>query len=585
MASSFHEDLTARLKSALPKDLRFTIHHVHSRPTTCDPIFSPPQGETPEQTHCESHFLSVSVDVTGLQTQAFAVEVLIYETESLTTLFISKADSTGYLHYLNIAKGTPSPIRTVISISLKLLVQTKRRSGVRLIVSLFARAQDQYLFPYSIENSKKHVLDDRGLIRWWCKIVDIILHECPGGIPPANESLKPVWENEQFISCGYLRVPGCDIHETKAFFPRRDSARLAPTPRWLPSDPLRALGKPATSPERCLIPRFPDDPKARFVIDLDDELEPNESQVEASPIKRPPGKWRSIRNLEEFWEMMAFRQECAAGRLVGFIWGVFTPVALVERPFSVLENGINEDHSDEANSTEDALLPTPASSQRQIDTLVDRPSKVINKSIEMDHSEEVKSAEDPPLPTPASSQAHDNTTAKDLPPIRSSSPQALVLSPLPSSQLQSPDSQQDTSTPSQEESSAHVMLDFNTKRTAAAIELTQPAYTRTIDMLRELDYGSQSLAAESTQKWVAAVAKEAGVHNWGIEIIGLKETPVSPPHTNGISEGTRSPLDLTSTGLKRKSEEDAGKAANGVEGVKILSAGLVRKKPKVRAQG
>src|SRR5208282_769802 len=69
-------------------------------------------------------------------------------------------------------------------------------------------------------------------------------------------------------------------------------------------------------PPRCLVPRFPDDPKSRFLDELDGELS-------ISQGKAVDGEWRSVKTLDQFWEMMAFRQECSAGRLVGFIWIVF----------------------------------------------------------------------------------------------------------------------------------------------------------------------------------------------------------------------------------------------------------------------
>ena len=67
-------------------------------------------------------------------------------------------------------------------------------------------------------------------------------------------------------------------------------------------------------PVRCLIPRLPDDPKTRFVIDLDNEVIDSDSQEVVS------NQWKSVKALDQFWDMMAFRQECSAGRLVGFLW-------------------------------------------------------------------------------------------------------------------------------------------------------------------------------------------------------------------------------------------------------------------------
>lgn len=65
--------------------------------------------------------------------------------------------------------------------------------------------------------------------------------------------------------------------------------------------------------------------------ELDEELTepppPPDASVRESPSKgKRPGRWRSVSTLEQFWELMAFRQECSSGRLVGFLWGVFTPL-------------------------------------------------------------------------------------------------------------------------------------------------------------------------------------------------------------------------------------------------------------------
>ncbi|KAG8529734.1 uncharacterized protein KY384_005215 [Bacidia gigantensis] len=128
----------------------------------------------------------------------------------------------------------------------------------------------------------------------------------------------------------YLRVPGYDVHETKAFFPRDATGRVNVNGSWTVEDPLRELAESSDVPERCLIPRFPDDPKGRFVDSLDEEIpeeRPTDSQAESQDTTKlaHSGKWRSIGSLDQFWEAMSFRQECSSGRLVGFLWAVFIP--------------------------------------------------------------------------------------------------------------------------------------------------------------------------------------------------------------------------------------------------------------------
>ena len=254
--------LADRLASVLSTDCDFQVHHVSTPPTPCTAIYSPLPSKQPQRTFCENQFLSVSVLSDGQQIQVFGLEILIYTTKQLTTLFVSKADSTGYLYLLNLPKGTSSPLRTICSTFLKYLIDNRQRAGKRLVVSLFARAQNQYLFPGSIENSHKHVLDDRRLIKWWCQVLDAVLSlftNPPLSQHEAEEGSRG--DSDGVLSRGYLRVPGCDRYETASFYPKHaQDVSSSGSPRWSATDPLRLLGRDPAAPERCLVPRFPDDP-------------------------------------------------------------------------------------------------------------------------------------------------------------------------------------------------------------------------------------------------------------------------------------------------------------------------------------
>ncbi|KAE8313812.1 histone acetylation protein-domain-containing protein [Aspergillus transmontanensis] len=322
-------DLGDFLAKVLPTGVKVTIRHISSAPTPCTALFTPPPGEESESTFCENHFLTVSVSADehdGSEIIVFGIEVLVYSTAHLTTVFVSKADSTGFLHLLKNAPKV-SLIRRISNGFLSFLVQTHQRPGVRLVVSLFARAQNQYLFPGSIENSGKHVLDDRGLIKWWCRVVDPILREYePESGSHEKGLLDRAMESAKSSATAFLIVPGCDKFETRGFFPGTAKSDDKERPRWLNSYPLHQLCDNTNAPPRCLIPRFPDDPKTRFLVDLDDELP---RQSEAAGSKEGAGQWRSVKSLDQFWEMMSFRQECSAGRLVGFLWLVINPPGLV----------------------------------------------------------------------------------------------------------------------------------------------------------------------------------------------------------------------------------------------------------------
>jgi regulator of Ty1 transposition protein 109 len=319
------------LAEVLPKDVKLNVRHVSTPPTRCEAIFSAPPSGSPETTFSESHFLVVTFnrgDRIDEEIAIFGIEILIYTTDRLTILFVSKADSTGNLQLLDVGPKT-SLLRQISTTFLSYLVQTHQRPGVRSVLSLFARAQNQYLFPGSTDNAGKHVLDDRGLIRWWCRAVDPILrdHALESQRSDGKALLDETVESAKSSATAYLLVPGCDQYETRAFFPFTAKSDDKKHPRWQASYPLHQICKHPDAPPRCLVPRFPDDPKARFLIDLDDELPETTDAIASNP--NGPGRWRSVKSLDQFWEMMAFRQECSAGRLVGFLWLVINPPGLL----------------------------------------------------------------------------------------------------------------------------------------------------------------------------------------------------------------------------------------------------------------
>ncbi|OQE23655.1 hypothetical protein PENSTE_c008G04035 [Penicillium steckii] len=326
-------DLGDLLAKVLPTGVQISVRHVSSIPAPSDALFAAAPSQDTEATFCENHFLSVSIDAPkeysdneGAEIIVFGMEVLVYTTAHLTTIFVSKADSTGLLHLLHLPHKV-SVLRLVSNTFLSHLARTHQRPGVRLVISLFARAQNQYLFPGSIENSGKHVLDDRGLIKWWCRSADPILREHESeSVSRDSQQQSQTGEAAKASATAYLIVPGCDRFETRNFFPPTAKSDPQDRPRWLNSYPLHQMVHNPSAPPRCLVPRLPDDPKTRFLIDLDDELpEPTEGE-DATPST---GLWRSVRSLDQFWEMMSFRQECSAGRLVGFLWLVINPPGLM----------------------------------------------------------------------------------------------------------------------------------------------------------------------------------------------------------------------------------------------------------------
>lgn len=545
-ANGYGSALEERLAILLPEGCRFTIHHLSTPPSACPAIYAPPPNEEPEETYCESHFLSVSIGSDESQLQIFAIEVLIYTTEYLTTLFVSKADSTGYLHILKLPHGSPSPLKAISTAFLQYLIEDRQRSDRRLVLSLFARAQNQYLFPGSIENNHKHVLDDRGLIKWWCKVVDPILgsyENVSSTLGAKSESIMR--DGTDHKSHGFLKVPGCDAYETQSFLPRDEWGRIAEQHRWLTQDPLRELGRSPGLPERCLIPRFPDDPKARFVETLDDEIpdddsQPSLSQTPASPSKKQNnGRWRSVKSLEQFWEMMQFRQECSSGRLVGFLWATFQPATLcVEQ--ETIEEQCSPDPSQSA-------LPTPLDSQ---------------------HGERSLLSPQSPLPSSA---------APDFPPSTPQKPVSLEQTPTP--------------TPvKRKQASAMRDLPEKTKyyywpkTSRGEVVLRQKDYQRAGSLLLRLDYADENVATDSTGKWVNDVAERAGLKAWGRHVVGRTTRSVK---RDSVADAKPAMLNAGLVRKKKRSAEDIDgveiQTGSGIKepGINMLSAGLVRKKAKV----
>lgn len=551
-------ELSDLLAEVLPKDVKITLHHISTPPTLCEAIFSAPPGEDPETTFCENHFLTVSInrnDIVEEELLVFGIEVLIYSTDRLTTIFISKADSTGNLRLL---KTPPkiSLIRVISTTFLSYLVQTRQRPGVRLVLSLFARAQNQYLFPGSVDNAGKHVLDDRGLIKWWCRVVDPILREYEPESRSQDKSLPDQKvESAKSSATAYLIIPGCDKFETKAFFPPTAKLDDKDHPRWVNSYPLHQICKNAGAPPRCLVPRFPDDPKARFLIDLDDEL-PERTESTDSAKRENAGQWKSVKSLDQFWEMMSFRQECSAGRLTGFLWLVINPPGLVN----------SDDIADQAprpSETDTAAfgLPTPQASQTENVTVIRREESTekgstttsevhvsVTENIQAPDSDKSKNDERPPQP--------------------------------PSSSIEGPPRvQPSTSNPFfwPEAGRGHVIL-------------SDKDYKSAIEFLLEQDFENEEVSITSTRAWVSKVASLADTLWWGEYVMGRNtkaERTVQPPEAGNLMD----------TGLvrKRKKEDgEDGKVPSTENGevnlpsaqpepspsVNVLNASFVRKKKK-----
>ena len=620
LSGSQNKDFSDFLANTLRVGTNLRVYHVSTQPTPTSPIYAPAPGEPEQLTTCESHFLTVSqhhgpcladdsANTAGTggdkNTEAenpilvFGIEVLVFTTNTLTTIFVSKADSSGFLRKpLPSSQASTSIIRAVTAAFLEWLIcrnlstrilepsivtrhevtpldtvhhdtgcinKATARSTTprkrRLVLSLFARSQNQYLFPGSVENTAKHVLDDRQLIKWWCRVLDGLVElswpgfECSGSLvtpkpsaagasvsangssTPSQHTIsasRPASGTAKIRPQAYVIVPGCDRSETiRSFFPL--SARYpspGTTSTWHNSYPKEYLAETdawqsesnptCPVPLRCMVPRLPDDPKARYCEDLD------HAGIDAQ------GQWRDIRSLQQFWETMEFRQECAAGRLVGFIWVTFGDEDSVPRAGNGMVSG---SHS----PTLDVLEPHD---HANMDNLV--------------------------LPKLLHSDAAEQALAELAP---------------------------------------------------ASIVLSAEQYNSLADFLiNHTDFAGIELATKSTNDWIAKVKELSGAEKFGADVEGRLRSPQTLREDSGVAimdetivPGLKHARDVPElpkvnvlTGMRKKRKvEDSRPADDSVlvnasiataasskqngpldtnhdtgEAVRTLSAGLVRKKPK-----
>lgn len=526
--------LEGQLADALPESIRVRAYHISTPATPSTAIFSAPPGQTDEPTSCESHFLGLSSPEEGNEGDrdifVFAIEVLIFSTPSLTTVFVSKADSSGFISRLHLPPASPSIPQTVSRVFLNYLLKP-RLSGKKLILSLFARSQHSYLFPGSAENAEKHVLDDRQLIKWWCKVLDAVWR------PYHQIALGS--RNLSYAITAHVVVPGSDNIATRGYFPASHTTDPEHAPRWLARYPIEHMAAADQNlPLRCVIPRLPDDPKSRFLQDLDDDYVSSQ------------GDWRSVKKLDDFWEMMSYRQECAAGRLVGFIWIIFSPREMLQA-----EPEDNVTLSFTSDASDHQLLPTPESSQHL--TRDQRQTAGTEKYLRP-----VPLSSSPPS-SPVSQDAQNNTIQQ----IRLNE-KAI------------------TSKPSEEREDAANAGDLKTETkvlgpsiTPGHVSISAVDYELLIEELLHKDFAGQGSATESTQKWLQEVASKAVVSKFGTDIVGKRPLVAA----EGQKQDAQAQINVL-TGIRKKRKAEDHNTSNGTKPdtstPQLLSANLIRKKPK-----
>ena len=238
---------------------------------------------------------------------------------------------------------------------------------------------------------------------------------------------------------------------------------------------------------------------------------------------------------------MAFRQECSSGRLVGFLWAVFTPAQLEERlkasgPIPFAERIMSKPHKGDGPKKSAHVVQPPSTPSAE--NLVDAD-----------------------LPNAGDQVSLPGTTARA---------QGPPGHPPPAE--------------------------------ASALILPAKHYARINRLLLHLDYANLDIAAESSERWIDDVGICAGKKDWGFEVVGEKELDMGKNSGGGEATGVDAEgkgadgvntLDMGLMRKKRRVEVDAplaagekgpeGNRTDGADGgVNVLATGLVRKKPKIK---
>lgn len=544
--------LSQRLEVVWPFGKLFQFNHISTAPERCGPLRAAPHGLDPEVTCQEKHLLVASLpNFRYGVTPLYALEVIVYTTDTITIIFVAKADSTGLMFgWMRWADYATSPMTLIAATFIRLLADAFQRPDRRLVVSLFARSAGAYLFPGSEDNEGKHILSDTGLIKWWARVMDIVMDPDQPEHADNIKAQQRLRAADPATSQVFLRVPGCSVAETKKYVPKKLKKTSPFRSVALAADPFKLITPYAVGsdiPARCMIPHFHDDPKTRFADELDgyDKLDAN-------------GNWSSVKSLDGFWDLMQYRQECAAGKLVGFVWGVFTPRGLQETDLS---HGPSSASSTQAPAQD---LPTRDTASAKVGpTSLSKPPSPNSKApnAESLHSRNLSTHTEPEAEEQTDEEENEDLLPEDHP-LPQTYAERVVLD-------------------SSDYDEAMGFLE-----TGDFTDKMENGETRTIDA-----------AIECLERWAEHVCHVAEIQQFGYQVFGKFEEPVAESsHEQSATEGAKT--DQPQSGKKRNITEISGdddqpekktsprktrgsgaKAAQP-EPVNLLSGGTIRKKPK-----
>ncbi|KAH7921899.1 DUF1714 domain-containing protein [Leucogyrophana mollusca] len=326
--------------ASLPGTREFHIHVLVSSPRKNQSLYPFSQPRT--RAYLQDILVLLSEQQTPDSPRVFvsAVEASLYNVPatSCAILYVSKVDSTGQAL-------APSPTAALLRTFISYYADPSTRpvAADHLWVHLFARAQNQYLFPNSVDFSGKRPLSDIKLCAWWKRIFSDVA---------ADMTLRA---GDACRTKLYYVLPGLSEFEASHSLGVASASSSTPSVQWTYGHPYGQTDIPLPCPpsgeaeKRHLgqfIPSFEDDPKSRFMdelayttdadgvksperkrprIDLDG-LKPCEGESDGDADKddgrrrkkgQVPGELKTV-SPDEFWERMSFRQECVAGAVTGF---------------------------------------------------------------------------------------------------------------------------------------------------------------------------------------------------------------------------------------------------------------------------
>lgn len=243
----------------LDKSATFNVYDIKTKAFRCSkPLIQQHEGETT----CHHRLILLSTEKEGFLCGLESYEYILTvekEEEKQHIVYISKIDTT-----TTKVKGLTG--RLVQGYITSLPPSTA--------VFVFARAQPQYLFANSAENKDKAVLDDRSLVSWWLFALN--------KIPMTTSS-----------GSGWWSVPG--IEDAPSALIEIGARKRG----WQNADKITWKYGHSFPPEaeaRLVIPQFEDDAKSRLLKNMAEEST----------------------KVAEFWELLAFGEECGSGKVTGF---------------------------------------------------------------------------------------------------------------------------------------------------------------------------------------------------------------------------------------------------------------------------